>query len=72
MSADAQQDQHHADWGYSVPIPVTTPGGQQVTVQRGERNGCHIMHAETPDQSEFYFEVFAYDSQMDHAIVAEE
>lgn len=68
----SNQNQHNREWGYEVPIPTVTPSGQQVTVQRSERGGRHLMHAETEDQSEFYFEVCAYDRVLAHGPLAEE
>jgi hypothetical protein len=53
-------------YGYAVTIPEVAPTGEVVTIQRGERRGNHVMHAETPDQSELYFEVTAYPQLMDH------
>jgi hypothetical protein len=53
-------------YGYAVTIPEVAPTGEVVTVQRGERRGNHVMHAETPDQSELYFEVTAYPQHVDH------
>lgn len=52
--------------GYSVSIPGTTPTGQVVTLETREENGLHIRHAESPDQSELYFEVAAYPEILDH------
>jgi hypothetical protein len=51
---------------YAVWIPDTTPSGQRVAVRSGERSGAHIMHAESPDLSELYFEVTAYAGIRDH------
>ena len=57
-------------YGYVVWIPETTPRGQAVTIQSGERNGAHIMHAESPDQSELYFEITAYERILDQGELA--
>jgi hypothetical protein len=54
------------DHRYAVAIPATTPGGQPVTVQRGKRGNVHVLHAESPDQSELYFEVTTYRARADH------
>jgi hypothetical protein len=66
--ADQTQDSELLE--YDVWIPKATPTGQSVTVKSGERAGRHLMHAETPDQSEFYFEVLAYEGHLDHAALA--
>lgn len=52
--------------GYEVWIPESTPNGQPVTVETRENAGVHIMHAESPDQSELYFEVTAYPAIREH------
>jgi hypothetical protein len=57
--------------GYSVSIPAATPRGQAVSIQTGERGGVHLMHAESPDLSELYFEVAAYPDVRDHAVLAD-
>jgi hypothetical protein len=62
---------HGEGFGYEVHIPSTTPGGQIVTICCGERDGTHIMHAESPDQSELYLEVTAYPDVRDHDRIAE-
>jgi len=64
------QTQENADFEYRVWVPTQTPNGQSVSIQSGERFGRHIMHAESPDQSEFYFEVLAYEGFMDHNALA--
>ena len=56
--------------GYAVEIPDATPRGQAVAVRSGERNGVHILHAESPDQSELYFEVTSYPALNDHGALA--
>ena len=56
-----------SDHRYAVAIPETTPGGQAVTVQRGKRGTAHVMHAESPDQSELYFEVTTYRTRTQHS-----
>jgi len=57
--------------GYSVSIPATTPDGQAVAIQTGERGGVHLMHAESGDLSELYFEVAAYPDVRDHVALAD-
>lgn len=57
--------------GYSVSIPPTTPDGQPVATQTGERGGLHLVHAESPDLSTLYFEVAAYPDLRNHAELAE-
>ncbi|MDQ3397679.1 MAG: hypothetical protein M3511_07900 [Deinococcota bacterium] len=57
---------------YSVAMPQETPLGQPVTVQSSERGDVHLMHAESPDQSELYFEVTTYAEIVDHARLASE
>ena len=52
--------------GYTVVIPDRTPHGQTVIVQRGDRGGVHVLHAESPDQSELYFEVTTYGERSEH------
>ena len=66
------QNQHNEAFEYSVWIPVETPSGQKVAIQSGERDGRHMMHAETPDQSEFYLEVLAYEGRLNHSSLAED
>ena len=66
------QTQVSDDFEYSIWIPVETPKGQVVTIQAGERNGRRIMHAETPDQNEFYVEVIAYAAHHPHESLAAE
>jgi len=65
-----QQNIVQDDFGYMVRVPESTPKGQNVTIQTRERSGIHIMHAETPDQSELYFEVTAYPTILDHDTIA--
>ena len=60
------------DHGYEVAIPRTTIAGEAVSIQSGERNGIHILHAESPDLCEVYFEVTAYPEIRDHAMLAAE
>ena len=50
-----------------VALPQTTPKGQAVAIMRDERTDGALMHAESPDQSELYFEVLCYRDQRDHA-----
>ena len=64
MSDLAIDDRDH---GYSVTFPKLTPSGQAVSVQTGVRRGAHVMHAETHDQHELYFEVTTYPSRRNHA-----
>lgn len=51
---------------WSVPLPETTPNGQPVTITRDARADSTLMHAESPDQSELYFEVVCYTAERDH------
>jgi len=51
---------------WSVALPGKTPNGQAVTIMRGERADSMLMHAESPDQSELYFEVLCYATVRDH------
>ena len=60
------QTQASEEFGYILWVPTETPDGQTVTVQAGERDGRRMMHAETADQSTFYFEILAYDALLDH------
>ena len=62
------KDQTHESvkFDYRVWVPTETPNGQSVHVQCEERSGRHKLHAESPDQSEFYFEVLAYEGLMNH------
>lgn len=60
------QTQESAEFEYRVWIPIATPNGRLVSIESSERDGRHMMHAESPDQSEFYFEVFAYEGRKDH------
>lgn len=59
-----------AELGYAAWIPAATPGGQAVAVEKREQSGLHILHAETPDQSEFYFEITAYPDFREHLALA--
>jgi hypothetical protein len=49
-----------------VVLPETTPSGQSVAIMRDERSDSMLMHAESPDQSELYFEVLCYRNLRDH------
>jgi hypothetical protein len=54
-----------------VALPQTTPNGQTVAILRDERTDTTLMHAESPDQSELYFEVLCYRNLRDHdAVIA--
>jgi hypothetical protein len=57
------------DLGYAVWIPESTPNNQKVSIETRENAGVHIMHAESPDQSELYFEVTAYPSIVNHDLL---
>ena len=57
---------------YSLSLPKTTPNGQTVTIQSGERDEVHVMHIESPDQSDLYFEITTYPTLLDHNTLAEE
>ena len=61
------QTQESVEFEYRVWVPTETPNGQSVHVQCDERSGRHKMHAESPDQSEFYFEVLAYEGLINHS-----
>ena len=52
--------------GYTVVLPDLTPHGQTVVIQRGDRVGAHVLHAESPDQSELYVEVTTYPQRTAH------
>lgn len=67
---DERQNILENDLGYAVWIPESTPGYKKATIERWERAGVHLMHAESPDQSELYFEVTAYPSIIDHETLA--
>ena len=64
MAHFSQVDAEHR---YAVAIPETTPNGQPITVDRRPRGNAHVLHAESPDQSELYFEVTTYPALADHA-----
>src|SRR5262245_35292991 len=55
---------------WCVVLPEVTPNGQVVTIQYDRRDGPTLMHAETPDQSELYFEITCW-NQRDHAAAIE-
>jgi len=63
----ADSRQIDAERRYAVAIPETTPRGAPVSVQRGKRGNAHVLHAESPDQSELYFEVTTYPARTEHA-----
>jgi len=67
---DDHQNIMEEELGYTVWIPESTPNHQKVTIERRENDDVHIMHAESPDQLELYFEVTAYPSIIDHEILA--
>jgi len=69
---DKRQNILENDLGYAVWIPESTPNDQKVTIERRENAGMHIMHAESPDQSELYFEVTAYPSIVEHKLLVEQ
>ena len=58
------------NYGYSVWIPESTPNNQNIMIETRENAGIHILHAESPDQSELYFEVTVYPSSVDHDTLA--
>ena len=66
------QTQVSVEFEYQVWIPIETPTGRSVSVESGERLGRHKMHAESPDQSEFYFELVAYEGLMNHNLLVKE
>src|SRR5262245_4486752 len=51
---------------WHVALPDVTPNGQPVAVMRDVRTDGALMHAESPDQSELYFEITSYADQRDH------
>ena len=55
---------------YAVWIPESTPNHQKVTIECREKDGVHLMHAESPDQSELYFEVTAHPAIISHDMLA--
>lgn len=56
---------------WQVLLPETTPTGQTIAIMRDKRSDSSLMHAESPDQSELYFEVLCYTTSRDHsALVA--
>lgn len=57
---------------YAVEIPTATADGEEVTIQSEERSGMHILHAESPDRSELYFEVTAYPGILDRDTLVKE
>jgi hypothetical protein len=59
---------------WDIAIPTTTPNGQSVAIMRDERSDSMLMHAESPDQSELYFEILCYRNLRDHgaAITAQQ
>jgi hypothetical protein len=59
-------------FGYSLWLPESTPSGQPVSVETRVRDGVHVMHAASPDQSELYFEVCSYTGRLDHPKLAAE
>lgn len=61
-----------ASLGYAVYIPEVTPSGQIVTIHKSEKAGAHKMHAESPDQSELYFEVTAHPFLVGHDALVEQ
>jgi hypothetical protein len=67
---DKRQNILENDLGYAVWIPESTPNDQKVTIERRENASVHIMHAESPDQSELYFEVAVYPSIVEHKLLA--
>ena len=64
-----QQNIVQQDFGYALWIPESTPNGRKVTIQMGEHSGAQVMHAQSPDQSELYFEVTTYPMILDHDIL---
>jgi hypothetical protein len=57
---------------YSLSLPKTTPNGQTVTIQSGERGEVHVTHIESSDQSALYFEITTYPTLLDHNTLAKE
>jgi hypothetical protein len=51
---------------YSVRVPHTTPTGQPVEILKSQHEGMHGMHAQSPDDSEVYFEIVSYPGLLNH------
>jgi len=60
------------DHGYVVAIPRTTIAGDAVSLRAGEGQGVHILHVESPDLSEVYFEITTYPQRREHGLLAQE
>jgi hypothetical protein len=60
-----------AAYGYAAAIPQAAPSGAPVRIRSGERDGVHVLHAESPDRSEIYFELTVYPDLRAHAALAE-
>jgi len=51
---------------YSLRIPNTTPRGQPVDILKDQREGAHRVHAQSPDDSELYFEIVSAPGLINH------
>jgi len=59
-----------AAYGYAVEIPDAAASGAPVRIRSGERDGVHVLHAESPDRSEIYFELTVYPELRAHEALA--
>ena len=66
---DRDTDRYTDIGPWRVPLPQVTPSGQAVTIQFDRRADSMLMHAESPDQSELYFEITCYPDLRDHEAV---
>jgi hypothetical protein len=55
-----------SEHNYSLRIPNTTPRGQPVEILKDQREGTHRVHAQSPDDSELYFEIVSAPGLMNH------
>ncbi len=62
----------NVEFGYAVEIPAATSTGVPVNVMSGERDGIHMLHVESEDKQEVYFEITAYPECLDHQSFAED
>jgi hypothetical protein len=58
-------------YGYAVEIPDGAASGAPVRIRSGERDGVHVLHAESPDRSEIYFELTVYPDLRSHEVLAD-
>jgi len=52
--------------GYAVLIPDQTPEGQTVTVEIDSSKDVHVLHAQSPDGCELYFEIATIAKLLSH------